>query len=331
LNKLLRAAALTTGSAALLLATTSAGLAASRPRQVTTQPRAALGITTTTLSLVRCCATRVAWSPDGKLVLVIAQDSLQVQRSDGTGVATVVIPNGQFRSVAWTPDSLSFAIGSGDGIVRLYTAGGAPLRSFSAGHGPVNAVAWSTDGSLLVTASSDGTVNTWTTDGEHFSMIIDNGEPVLDVAWSQVKTRHGNIIAFASTQRVTIKTTSNRFIARVAQGSGVTSLAWSPSGVTLATGAAGGALGLWSFQGAPLATLAGNGVAVASLAWSPDGTRIAAGMANGSVQILSSAGALLGTASGFGHAAQSVSWSSDSQRLVVAAGSQVVYVLKVTP
>jgi YD repeat-containing protein len=81
--------------------------------------------------------------------------------------------------------------------------------------------------------------------------------PVTALAWSSLHTKHGTVLAFATTAGVWIKTVSGRIVANVDRGQSNVRLSWSPDGNTLARGLPDGSMRTWSAAGSAQLTLQG--------------------------------------------------------------------------
>jgi len=318
--------------AALVLTLSIAGSAWASPADI--QARAGglhapgtIPTTKSTVQLAECCATHVAWSPNGKVLMVADQKGLAILQTVSPTIAAATtletLPS-PILSMAWSPDSKLVVVGMRNGLLRTFTAAGALVRSISGHAGPVNTVTWATDGSLFASGSSDGTVKVWQPNGERLSYIVGDHTPVVALSWSPVHTHAGNILAYAGSKAVSIVTVSGRTLATIARGQGVDALEWSPSGDRLVTGAHDGAVNLWGSTGLQLATLQSQGGAITTLEWSPDGSRIAAGSADHAIRVWSDAGSLLATLTGFSSPVESLTWSSDSRTLAAVAGGNTI-------
>src|SRR5437870_2504712 len=62
------------------------------------------GMAGTTIVVGVCCASSVAWSPDGQRLAVGVADTLHVVRRDGTPLATLSLHGRAVTGVAWSPD-----------------------------------------------------------------------------------------------------------------------------------------------------------------------------------------------------------------------------------
>ena len=97
------------------------------------------------------------------------------------------------------------------------------------------------------------------------------------------------------------------------------SVAFSPDGRQIVSGAADGMIKIWdSDTGACTQTLKGHGDAVASVAFSPDGWRMASGAADGTIKVWDGeTGTCTQTLQGFGGWVTLVTCIDDVRRLFV--------------
>jgi WD40 repeat protein len=158
-------------------------------------------------------------------------------------------------SVAFSPDGKTLASGSADKTVILWdvatrTRLGPPLTHGSG----VTDVAFSPDGKMLASGNDDNTITLW------------------DAATRQTRG-----------QPLTVRGSR---LADVA-GGGVTSVAFSPDGKTLASGKYDGTIILWDVvTRQPLGQpLTGYGGPVGSVAFSPDGKILAAGNIDNTIML----------------------------------------------
>lgn len=257
----------------------------------------------------------VAFSPDGSTLatgdskrvdLGVWDSTVRLWRvSDGAllqtwpGQRTDVGSCAVYRhSIAFSPqDGGLVASGSHDNLVRLWRASDSQLLRALPGHqGALLSVAFSPDGQRLASAAwEDETVRLWDVAGcSRGPEACDNRPLVLE--------GHAGIVL---------------------------SVAFSPSGELLASGAADGTLRLWrASNGAALHDVPGDTGALLGIAFSPDGKLLASGAVDGSVQVwqMSGCGAwsrgcgtLLHTSKGHTGRVNSVAFSPDGALL--ASGS----------
>jgi WD40 repeat protein len=207
----------------------------------------------------------VAFSPDGK---TLASGAL-----DGTIILWDVAnrqPIGQpltghplsVSNIAFSPDGKTLASGSWDGTVTLWDVAsrqpiGQPLTGHSQG---VTSVAFSPDGRTLASGALDGTIILW-----DVSTALKPG------------LGEGEGTGVASRQLIDQPLTGHSF--------GVSSVAFSPDGKTLASSARDGAIILWDAAsrqpiGQPLS---GHSGVANSVAFSPDGKTLASGNTDGAI------------------------------------------------
>jgi WD40 repeat protein len=257
----------------------------------------------------------VAFSPDGSILatgdskrvdLGVWDSAVRLWRvSDGQllqtwpGQRTDMGSCAVYRhSVAFSPeDGALVASGSHDNLVRLWRASdGQMLRALPGHQGALLSVAFSPDGQRLASAAwEDEMVRLWDVSGCVHGPEACGARP-------RVLEGHAGIVL---------------------------SVAFSPDGDLLASGAADGTLRLWrASNGAALHAVTGDAGALLGIAFSPDGKLLASGAVDGSVQVwqVSSCGAwprgcgtLLHSSKGHTGRVNSVAFSLDGALL--ASGS----------
>jgi hypothetical protein len=107
----------------------------------------------------------VAWSPDGKRIASVSDDTI-VQVWDAITGNHAYTYRGHHslavNDVEWSPDSRRIALGNQDTTVEVWDAtDGSHIYTYRGHTDQVNTVAWSPDGTRIASGSSDTTVQVW--------------------------------------------------------------------------------------------------------------------------------------------------------------------------
>jgi WD40 repeat protein len=249
--------------------------------------------------------TALAWSPDGSRLAVAAGQ--QIHWLDGFSLKEIrLLSIGAFsRSLSFSPDGVWLAAGSQDGLVRLWrtqlldqsASSLDPVYSLLAHQKGVNQVAFDPAQPLLATGGNDAVTRIWDLNsGKQVNQIIGGTFAVPGLAFSPdgvfLAVMNGSVIRLRDA-------VSGRMYATMRVDASLFSLAFSPSGDSLAAGDNAGALWIWSqdsFKSGGTETLQplrlDSGVALSGqkdlvwqVAFSPDGNLLAAAFGDGSLQV----------------------------------------------
>jgi WD40 repeat protein len=224
----------------------------------------------------------LAFSPDGKRLVCGGLNSLTIWSCSSKDFEPLARKEGPTcRCLAFSPDGKTIAMGCDDSSIRLLDGKTAEERAVLRGHvDVVRSVAFSPDGSLLVSSGQDRDIVLWDTiAGAKVRSIGQPGtSPVQLVAFSP----RGNHVAVGeisgSPHDITLVDPATGAIASRLAGhdTGVTALAFSPDGQTLATAGSDRTIKFWNLNdGSERATLKDGVGSVRSLSFSPDGTWLA--------------------------------------------------------
>ncbi|MDH4135162.1 MAG: hypothetical protein OEW09_00370, partial [Anaerolineae bacterium] len=133
----------------------------------------------TQLALYEDAANHLAWSPDGKSLVIAAS---KIILYDVQTAKTQEISSSSARQVAFSPDGTMLASAAYDGVKVWDTAGWGELRTL-AGSQNTESVAFSPDGRMLA-AATGGTVKLWDVAGGNELRTIPAGSSINTVAFS---------------------------------------------------------------------------------------------------------------------------------------------------
>ena len=189
-------------------------------------------------------------------------------------------------SVAFSPDGTTFASGSGDSTVKLWSLVTKTNTATLSDHTSwVSSVAFSPDGTLAA-GLADGTIKLWDVATKTNTATLRGGSRVHSVAFSPDGTLAAGLEdGSVKLWDVATKTNTNTLSWDTDR---VHSVAFSPDG-TLAAGLGNSssksnhaAVKLWNVATKNIVTLSGHRGHVESVAFSPDGTTVASGARDGS-------------------------------------------------
>jgi WD40 repeat protein len=225
------------------------------------------------------------------------------------------------RSVAFSPDGKTLAVGNKDNIIMLWsTVTGRQIGSpFTANTDYVVCLAFSPDGKTLGSGSTDSKILLWDVEtGQSDILSIASGPWIVSLAFSpdgktlaSGKTDHTISLWDLATRKETWRSYGH--------SASVYSLAFSPDGKILASGSEDKTILLSDTQtGQPIfPPLAGHTDTVSSLAFSPDGSTLASGSADKTILLwnVKTGKLFFGPLSGHTEAVTSVAFSPDGAKL----------------
>ncbi|CCH34934.1 pentapeptide repeat-containing protein [Actinosynnema sp. NPDC047251] len=193
----------------------------------------------------------VSFTPDGRGLVGVTTDGLQVTWTDVVGSIQPPATGDRATCLVCSPDGNRIVVGYEDGSARIWHRGG-PVELL--GHRlEVTAVAFSPDGGLVATASVDGLVMLWSLDGEPL-LTITVGRTVWAVEFAPDGERLAT--AVSDGRAMTWALDGRLLVTFIGHTAAVRDLSFSPDGAELATASEDGTTRRWdSVTGAVLATL----------------------------------------------------------------------------
>jgi WD40 repeat protein len=199
----------------------------------------------------------VAFSPDGKIVLVESEGTARLWDAATGEVRGKPLQHRPLIQAAFSPDGQTVLIGSSDQTVRLWDAATGKLRGeLLPHHGPVMAMAFSPDGTHFLTGSQDYTARLWdAATGKPIGTPLQHQQPVLAVAFSPdgrtVLTgsggnAHGDTFAYTYRGEARLwDVTTLKPIGQPLEHRGVMAVTFSPDSRMVLTGDLEGVVHLW--------------------------------------------------------------------------------------
>jgi WD40 repeat protein len=230
-------------------------------------------------------ASAVAFSPDSQ-ILVSGGFGARITFWDvrtWSQVRALAEHSADVNTLAFTGDGRTLASGGMDKAVRLWDVTTGQERATLKGHAKeVVHVVFSPNGQTLASSSADGTVKIWQGRTGRESVLLQDGSPIPFRQMSPVAFRKdGKLLATAGGQEIALCDVATGQKQAILRGhkQGVTSLAFAPSGVMLASGGGDPVVRLWdTTSGEEITRLEG---ASAPVAFAPDGARLATGAFEG--------------------------------------------------
>jgi TolB protein len=183
-----------------------------------------------------------SWSPDGARLAYECGGDICIINADGTGKIQITSSGAGNRHPTWSPDGLKIAFGSSaTGATELYTiaATGGDALQLTNRVGFVGSPAWSPDGTQIAfdcqVDPGNYDICAVRTDGTGFTRLTNDPARDYGAAWKP----DGSALAFATTRfglddEITVLSTANGSVTRLAGGLPGFAPTWSPDGSQLA-------------------------------------------------------------------------------------------------
>ena len=220
--------------------------------------------------------TSMAFSPDGKSILIGSQDST-ASLYDLNGSLLQIFKGHQdvILSVAFSKDGKSILTGSGDRTARLWDLDGNQIKEFKGARGIIFSVTFSPDCKAILTGSSDKTARLWNLQGNLLQVFKGHEANISSVAFSP----DGKSILTGSNDKTARLWDLQGNTLQVFKGheSVITSVAFSPDGKDICTGSKDSTARLWDIHGNILHVFKGHDNNVTSVIFSNDGMHLLTG------------------------------------------------------
>jgi WD40 repeat protein/N-acetylmuramoyl-L-alanine amidase len=231
-------------------------------------------------------ATTVAFSTDGRTLASGSEDAA-IRVWDATTGQLLLTLSGhtqEVSSIAFSPDGSTIASGSWDKTIKLWdSATGSVLHTLSGHAAAVRTVVFSSDGKVLASGSLDKTISLWATGSGTLirSLSAFFGSPVIFSPDGKIlvsKSPDGIVMMWDAATGTLVRNLEGRT-------NDACSIAFSPSGALIASGA-GETVKLWDvITGTLLRTLAGHTSSVWIVTFSPDGRTLASGCLDRTIRL----------------------------------------------
>jgi hypothetical protein len=241
----------------------------------------------------------VAWSPGGDLLAAGARNKMVViwKAQDGSVNRTIPLDNDP-QSLDWRMDGTQLAAGLANGNTsrtRVFDT-----RSFAVSFEVEGMIAaWSPDGKRLATGGGDGTVHLFTAAGQEIASLAAHNRYVGSISWDKAGTRFATasvddtVMVWDAAKPARIAKLADEF---------ALSVAWSPDGRYLASGAGTSFVRVWETSGfrpifdlSHAKTIGGDDIAAAgsigyvmALSWLSDGKTLIIADRDGGILLYSS-------------------------------------------
>lgn len=260
---------------------------------------------------------------DGTIRLVRAEDGMQLDKTFGGDLATVL-------SVAFNPQAPVLASAHLDSTVRLWNLQtGQQIQELKGHTGRINSVAFSPDGKFLASGGNDAAIQLWNTQSGTLQTTFQGH---LDDVYSVTFSPDGKLLASASKDR-TIKLWeigSAKEIRTLEGHSGsVYYAAFSPDGKLLASAGQDKKIYLWNVtRDEPIDTFEGHTDQVYHVTFHPDGHTIASASQDNTITLWDVQNKKYRILRGHSEAVYQVHFSPDGETLASAGEDRTIRLWK---
>jgi WD40 repeat protein len=243
----------------------------------------------------------VAFSPDGKTLASSGSWDGGITLWDvSQGTSRAVLKGHSFAvlAVAYSPDGKTLISGSADETVKLWDVATAKcIRTLTGHSGHVNSVRISPDGKTAASGSCDATIRLWNVAaGDEIGALKGHTDWVCSIAFAPdgktlASASRDTQIKFWDVNKKKEVATRDGYTGIIDPAAGwtgaVSSIAFSPDGGTLASGAHDNAIRIWdAISRDEVAAAEGRiGEAVGALAFGPSGNVLAVGCYNTTIEL----------------------------------------------
>jgi WD40 repeat protein/transcriptional regulator with XRE-family HTH domain len=232
---------------------------------------------------------QISFSPDGRRLAVANMDGVPKvwELATQNVVLSIAGEMPPQKAIAYSPDGGRLATGGDGGIVRIWDAGnGAEIFTLPLS-GIIHSLSFSPNGAHLAAASDDGSVKIWDATTGEAALSLPRLSGLYDIAF----LADGTFVTAGQdgVARVWDPVTGQELLALAGPTSTVISVAGSPDGKRIASGAYDGSLRIWdAAPGRELLTILGHSGIIWNVAYSPDGSRLASVSVDGFVRLWNS-------------------------------------------
>jgi WD40 repeat protein len=282
-----------------------------------------------------------SWTADGKLINAVdgfvpaidsinasADGEIMILGDRGGAVRIWKLKQQSFKhqglvwNLSFSPDSQSLLIGSNDGILKLWTVDGTPLKTLQQYGYPIVWTSFDAGGESIRVATSNGTAQQLTLDGQEVQTWPSELSGSTLVSFSH----DGKILARGDTTGLLkIELTSGKKIASLqAHDKQIEFIVFSPDSTKLASISHDKVIKIWSVDGKLVATLSGHQGDARNIVFSPDGQKLASSGTERTIKIWSIDGKEITSLNGHRASIHALAFSPDGKILASGGADKTI-------